>query len=198
MDIGDHNDILKKLINRPDPLCSELTELIASKCQIKRVEKKQKIADTGETNSSEYFLLDGIIHRFTLVENGEFITTGFYVAPAILMPHFARTYNGKSLFSLQALTDVVIADIPVSVLDHLKDTHGEIRRWGQKVIEQKLKRNFLDEIRFRSASAKERLIYLRDEYPNLENLVPHTCIASYVGITPVSFSRLRKELTGST
>lgn len=191
------NEILKRLLNSPHPLPPQLTGLIASKCQIKQFEKKQKIVESGEINHSEYFLLDGIIHRFTLVENGEFITTGFYVAPAILMPHFARTYKGKSIFSLQALTDVTIAEVPASVLDHLKDSHTEIRRWGQKVIERKLKRNFLEEIRFRSANAKERLIHLREEYPNLENMVPHTCIASYVGITPVSFSRLRKELTGS-
>ena len=194
----DYHDILKKVLNQPYPLSSRSCELITRECRIEQIKKKQKISEKGQSNSSEYFLLEGIIHRYTLVEKGEFITTGFYVGTAILMPNFARTSEGKSLFSLQALTDVTIAEISVSTLDELRDTHEEIRKWGQKVIERKLKRNLVNEIRFRSSTAKERLIHLRDEFSNLENLIPHTCIASYVGITPVSFSRLRKELTQSS
>jgi CRP-like cAMP-binding protein len=189
--------MLQEVLNQPYPLSSQLFELIADECRIEQVKRKQKISEEGQVNSSEYFLLEGIIHRYTLVETGEFITTGFYVGPTILTPHFARTSGGKSIFPLQALTEVTVAEIAVTVLDELRNTNDEIRRWGQKVIERKLKRNFVNEIRFRSSNAKERLMHLRDEFPNLENLVPHTCIASYLGITPVSFSRLRKELTRS-
>jgi hypothetical protein len=36
----------------------------------------------------------------------------------------------------------------------------------------------------------------RDTFSYLENLIPHTIIAFYLGVTPVSLSRLRKELAG--
>ncbi|HET6528540.1 MAG TPA: Crp/Fnr family transcriptional regulator [Balneolaceae bacterium] len=188
-------EILQEVINQPYSLPPQFFELIAGECRIEQVQKKQKLSEIGQANNSEYFLLEGVIHRYTLVEKGEFITTGFYVGPTILTPHFARTSGGRSIFSLQALTEVTVAEISATVLDELINTYNEIRRWEQKIIERKLKLNFVNEIRFRGNSAKERLIHLRDEFPNLENLVPHTCIASYVGITPVSFSRLRKELT---
>ena len=43
-------------------------------------------------------------------------------------------------------------------------------------------------------AAKERLIEFRNKYKILENLIPHTDIASYLGITNISLSRLRKDL----
>ena len=82
-------------------------------------------------------------------------------------------------------------------MDTLKQKHPEILKWFQKVVEVKLQRNFVEQIRFRSSTARERLHHLRREFPNLENMIPHTCIASYVGVTPVSLSRLRRDLAKS-
>ncbi|MEM6343465.1 MAG: hypothetical protein AAF927_06275 [Bacteroidota bacterium] len=50
------------------------------------------------------------------------------------------------------------------------------------------------EIGLASLKAKDRLIKFREEYPQLENLIPHPHIASYLGITNISLSRLRKEI----
>lgn len=190
-------EALEEVINSVYPLPAAFSKLIAEECTIKEIAKKQVITETGSINRSEYFLIEGIIHRYSLVEDGEIITTGFYYGPSTIMPNFVRTSDGKSIFSMQALTDVTLAELPVARLDFLQDTYPTIRRWAHKVIELKLKKNFLNEIQFRSSSAKKRLAHLRKEFPNIENMVPHSCIASYIGITPVSFSRLRKELVHS-
>ena len=51
------------------------------------------------------------------------------------------------------------------------------------------------EIEMASLTAKERLINFRNKFQSLENIVPHTTIATYLGITNISLSRLRKELS---
>jgi CRP-like cAMP-binding protein len=186
--------ILADLITGVWPLAQHDVQLITGGCEIKPLNRLEMLTREGKQSDQEYFLLDGILHRFTGTESGDVITTGFYSGPAIVTPDFARTSDQKNIFSLQAPTDSKVAAIPAHKLDVLRISNPEIRRWGQKVVEQELKRAFLHETRFRSSSAKERLLWLRMEYPNLENLVPHTCIASIIGITPVSFSRLRKQL----
>jgi CRP-like cAMP-binding protein len=95
---------------------------------------------------------------------------------------------------LETLTDTLIAEIPVKALDNLRHNNIEINTFGQKAVENELVRNISNDIAHRSFSAKERLLLLRRLYPNLENLIPHHIIASYLGITNVSFSRLRSEL----
>ena len=67
---------------------------------------------------------------------------------------------------------------------------------GQRVVEAELTQQVSSEVAHRSLSARERLLLLREQYPGLENRVPHNLIASFLGITPVSFSRLRKEVSG--
>ena len=70
----------------------------------------------------------------------------------------------------------------------------EIRRFGNTVLRNELARKVDKEIGSASLSAKERLLKFREEYPLLENLIPHTHIASYLGITNISLSRLRSNL----
>ncbi len=71
----------------------------------------------------------------------------------------------------------------------------EIRTFGNLVLQNELKSKVEKEIGLASLSAKERLIEFRKKYKILENFVPHTDIASYLGITNISLSRLRKELS---
>ncbi|MEZ4684940.1 MAG: hypothetical protein R3B47_02410 [Bacteroidia bacterium] len=70
----------------------------------------------------------------------------------------------------------------------------EIRAWGNEVLKRELALKVDKEIQLASLTAKERLIKFRERFPLLENRVPHPTIASYLGITNVSLSRLRKEM----
>jgi CRP-like cAMP-binding protein len=172
---------------------TRIRNLFSDSCTIKYYTKNDIIFSVDKKNSNEYFLIDGVLHRFNFNEDGEKITTGFYLANSVVTPHFARTIKGKSIFSLQALTEIQIAEIPVTIFDNLRFTNEEFELFGQKVIEEELSKSILTDIAYRSSNAKQRLLLFRKTYPNLENLIPHTFIASYLGITNVSFSRLRRE-----
>jgi CRP-like cAMP-binding protein len=187
-------EILTKILQQFGVLQDDSLELFKSKTVFKELSKGADIFTEGKGNSSEYILLSGVAHRYNLSEKGDVVTTGFYMPRSVITPHFARTVSGKSIFSLQALTDISIAEIAVKELDALRHSHDEFRAFGQRVVEAELAQTFFAEVVFRSYSAKERLLTLRTQFPNLENLVPHHVIASYLGITNVSFSRLRKEL----
>lgn len=160
---------------------------------IKRFNKNEIVFSEGKKTNSEYFLIEGVLQRFNDTENGERVTTGFYLGYSVITPNFARTIKNKSLFSLQALTETIIIEIPVADFDNLRFTNKEFQLFGQRVLEEELSKSILTETTFRSSNAKERLTLLRKAYPNLENLIPHHIIASYLGITNVSFSRLRSE-----
>ncbi|HAY3551621.1 Crp/Fnr family transcriptional regulator [Elizabethkingia meningoseptica] len=169
-------------------------QLFADRSEIIELSKNQDIFLEGKKNQSEYLLLSGAVHRYNISEKGDMVTTGFYMSESVITPHFARTSKGKSIFSLQTLTDAVIAEIPVKELDNMRLTNKEFNAFGLRIVEKELAGNFYNEVVFRSYNAKERLLTLRKQFPGIENLVPHHIIASYLGITKVSFSRLRNEL----
>jgi CRP-like cAMP-binding protein len=168
--------------------------LFIENATIIKCNKDELVFPENHRNSSEYILLDGILHRYNVNSEGENVTTGFYMAVYAIMPHSGRIINGKSIFSLQALTQTIIAEIPVIILDEWRSSMEEFKTFGLKVLATELSKISFNELAYRSMTAKDRLIILRKDYPNIENLVPHNIIASYLGITKVSFSRLRNEL----
>jgi len=190
-------ETLDKILNHLGISSTASKKLFKDKSVIKELPKNKDIFVERKKNEFEYFLISGVTHRYNISDKGEIVTTGFYIGQSVITPHFARTNMSKSIFSLQSLTDIVLAEIPVVELNNLRNSNREFQEFGQKTIETELTKTFYNEVVFRSYSAKERLLELRKQCPNLENLIPHNIIASYLGITNVSFSRLRRELTKS-
>ena len=69
----------------------------------------------------------------------------------------------------------------------------EIRDFGNSVLRIELMAKVQKEIALASLKGKDRLLLLRKNYPNIENFVRHSDIASYLGITTISISRLRTQ-----
>lgn len=188
------NDQLDAILKSLGIVSLNARQLFIEAAEVKEWKKGKDIFVAGKTNSSEYILISGMAHRYNVSEDGAMVTTGFYGPAAVVTPHFARVHKGKCIFSLQTLTDVVLAEIRVSELDSLRYQHKEWTAFGMQVVEAELLRTFYNEVVFRSYSARERLLAMRAQFPQLENEVPHQVIASYLGITPVSLSRLRNAL----
>lgn len=189
---GSHQNSLRKLGFES----TLIQNLFLENCTIKCYNKNQLIFSENKRNELEYILFEGVLHRFNVNEQGDNVTTGFYMNVAVVTPHFVRTIKCKSIFSLETLTPCTIAEIPVAVFDSLRCNNPAFASFGQRVLESELSSSILTDIVYRSSTAKERLFLLRKTYPNIENLIPNHIIASYLGITPVSFSRLRKEYAG--
>ncbi len=186
---------LGRVLNRYSPVSAAGVATIFENGTLESFRKSDIIFPERRFNAFEYFQLDGVSHRFNTDEDQQQLTTGIFQNEVVITPHFTRTRDGQSIFSLQALTDCRFVKVPAGTFSELMDAHEEIRRFGRSVVEKEFMKGLDYEVLFRSYTAKDRLNFFRANYPNLENLIPHTIIASFLGITPVSFSRLRNELT---
>lgn len=190
-------EILSRILSLYSSVDAPNARLIFDCGNIEPYRKNEIIFHQKRFDAFEYFQLDGVSHRFNTDQETKQITTAIYQDEAVITPHFARTTNGHSIFSLQALTDCLFLKVPAGAFRDLMNNHQAIRAFGQAVVEREFIRGLNFEVMFRSNSAKDRLLYFRKHYSGLENLIPHTIIASFLGITPVSFSRLRNELASS-
>jgi len=190
MDVSElHRTIEKYTLHISLKSLKELTAI----CEVQNLNSGTYIFKPNQPEQSEYILLQGIVRTFLLNTEGEEITLSFFEDKTVLPPFVTRTDKGKSILYSEAITDCTFAKIDAKGFESLMIANLEIREFGNTVLRQELLNKVNKEIRMASWSAKERLEQFRKDFSMLENKIPHPMIASYLGITNVSLSRLRKQ-----
>lgn len=187
------NKKVKHIINSIYSISENSFQKIDKLLQYKTVKKGEIFIQKNLQYKNEYFLLNGICKSYLMNPNGEEITISFYVENSILSPHQTRTAKDVSVLNFKALIDIELALINVKDFENLMIENLDIRNFANTVLQNKLMAKVEKEIGLASFTVKERLLKFREKFKILENLIPHTDIASYLGITNVSLSRIRKE-----
>jgi CRP-like cAMP-binding protein len=186
--------MIRKIIQSILPISNASCEAIENLVEYTEYEKGTLFIKENQYNSKEYFIFDGICRSFLYSPEGEEITISFFSNKSILSPYMTRVSNRKSSLNFQALTQLELGVMDASKFEMLMVENPEIREFGNTVLRNELKLKVEKEISLASTTASERLLQFRKEHPMFENLIPHPTIASYLGITNVSLSRLRREL----
>ena len=184
----------RPLINKVSPISEGSLDLVNDLIVIEVYEKGDLFIDRGKRNNKEYFVYEGVCRSFLLSPEGEEVTISFFLEGGVLSPNKTRTANQISHLNFQALTKLTVASLNADKFQELMINHLDVREFGNKVLQFELLSKVEKEIALASLNAKERLILFREKYHFLENLISHVDIASYLGITNISLSRLRKGL----
>lgn len=184
----------RPLVNKVSPVSEGSLDLISDLIEVEVYEKGDVFIERGKKNNKEYFVFEGVCRSFLLSPEGEEVTISYFLEGEVLSPNKTRTANQVSHLNFQALTDLTVASMNADAFEQLMIHHIDIREFGNMVLRNELLVKVEKEIGFASLNAKQRLIQFREKYHFLENLISHVDIASYLGITNISLSRLRKEL----
>lgn len=184
----------KPLINKVSPISEGSLDLVSDLIVVEFYEKGDVFIDRGKRNNKEFFIYEGICRSFLLSPEGEEVTISYFLEGSVLSPNKTRTANQISNLNFQALTKLTVASLNADKFEQLMINHIDIREFGNIVLQNELLAKVEKEIGLASLNAKERLIIFREKYHFLENLISHVDIASYLGITNISLSRLRKGL----
>ena len=184
----------RPLVNKVSPISERSLDLISDLILVEVYEKGDVFIDRGKKNNKEYFVYEGVCRSFLLSPEGEEVTISYFLEGSVLSPNKTRTANQISHLNFQALTRLTVASLNADKFEQLMINHIDIREFGNMVLQNELLAKVEKEIGLASLNAKERLILFREKYHFLENLISHADIASYLGITNISLSRLRREL----
>jgi CRP-like cAMP-binding protein len=185
--------LFAQVFNKNVPLSPRVLDMIFSLFNIYTIEKGNEIVSQGRINSKEYFLLSGFLHEFTCDEKGNETTLDFYPAQSTIVPNFCRTINNRSILTVQALTKSIVAEIDTTVFVNARNEYAELDKFSSSVIINLYRSKLQKQIFHATKSGKGKLEQLRKDFPGIENQIPLTYIASYLGITNVSLSRLRNK-----
>nr|WP_321412285.1 Crp/Fnr family transcriptional regulator [uncultured Carboxylicivirga sp.] len=188
------NDIVKNIINKISPISDKSFQEIECLLKFETFEKGETFIQRNKRNEKEYFILSGVCKSYLINPDGDEITISLFTENSILSPYQIRTTKNISNLYFKALTNLELASISAKEFENLMIENIEIRNFANTVLQNELISKVEKEIGLASFTAKERLIEFRQKHKGLENLIPHTDIASYLGITNISLSRLRKDL----
>ncbi len=174
----------------PEIACAER---FASKWALKRVRKGTLIVRQEEPDTNEFIVLDGCLASCICDPEGNEVCVGLYVENTIVTPNIARTRSGISLVSIEATTDVLVAQLNSDTLSDLMISSAPIRAWANGVLREELGRKADREWCLAALGGSGRLAWFRENYSGYEGIFTHSLIASFLGITPVTLSRLRSN-----
>lgn len=172
----------------PDMAC---LDEFASCWKRQRLTKGTHLIRQEQSETDEFILLEGCLTSSICDQDGKEICVGFYVGPCIVTPNIARTRGGLSLVSIVAINNSALARMDSEVLSNWMISAEPVRNWANGILREALSRKVDREWCLAALGGAERLAWFRKAYPSYEDIFPHTLIASYLGVTPVTMSRLR-------
>ncbi len=161
--------------------------------QLRPVRAHNLLAVQGQPSTCEIALLAGCAASLARDAEGRETCLGLYRAPCILPPNMARTRDGVALADIEMIGDGTIACLDENALVALMLDDADIRDWANTIMRAELNRKVRREWALAVLPASEQLAWFRSDYPGFEGVFPHRHIASFLGITPVTLSRVRRR-----
>jgi len=162
------------------------------------VEKKHKkneiIVSKGEIPYKFYILRDGVIGSIVIEDKGkEFIKTLYTpITTTGDLPSLIQQTPSNTIY--QCLTDCTLIEGDFNDFIKITEQDHTFALLYCRILEMIFIRTEKKMNTLAVLNASERYIKLKKEIPNIENLIPQYHIASYLNITPVQLSRIRKEI----
>lgn len=181
---------LIKQIKTIYPISIESEKALAQICKELKFLKGKDVQSIGHTCKSIYFVKRGGVRIYYFKDDID-ITESFEFENAFVA-RAESLFTGKpSKKAIQAIEDSVLIAIDSDKLFKLFDHHPDLERLFRKIIESSYVNtvNRIESLQFNTA--EERYLNLIKDHPNILKRVPLKFIASYLGITPVSLSRIR-------
>jgi len=181
--------ILDQIFKLPENSKSILKNLISEI----EFPKDNIIIKAGKIEKTIYFIKKGIVRAFVPQENQD-LTFWFGKEGDVVLPMKSYVDNHQNYENIQLLEDCVLYQFKINDLRKLFETDINIANWGRKLAEKELVKTeelFISR-QFRTAS--QRYEELLTKQPEIIQRVQLGYIASYLGITQVSLSRIRSEI----
>lgn len=145
--------------------------------------------------ANEYYILEnGLIRSFVHDSNGKNITTNFFSENEIVIEVSSLFQRIQTQENIQTLTDCTCLKIDFGTFQELYHSIEGFSEWGRAWMSRSLFEHKQRSVSMIADSASERYDRLLHEKPMVVQNAPLKHIASYLGITDTSLSRIRKEI----
>ena len=184
----------KKYIQDKTKITDEQFDLISGNLVSKKIKKDSMLLREGDVCSQVFFVAKGLLRAYTIDSFGKEHIIQFGPEDSWVSDRNSFHFNLPSMFYIDAIEDSEIVFINKEFYEKSEQIIPGFNSFSVMILH-----NFIRFMQKRislllGATAEQRYLDFIELYPNLTLRVPQWMIASYLGITPESLSRVRKEL----
>lgn len=187
-----HNlfDYISNRINLTDEAKAQLESI----SNLKTYKKGDILIDQNQYVDKTYFVIDGCLRSYTYDSSSKEHTLQFAVKNWWISDYIAIFNNEKSTQLVECINDAKVIEVSTDGIEKILYNFPEIEVFHRKNLERhivSLQKRILNQLQL---SSLERYIFFQEKYPDIEKYAHNYHIASYLGITQQSLSRLRAEI----
>ncbi|HHG85906.1 MAG TPA: Crp/Fnr family transcriptional regulator [Bacteroidetes bacterium] len=185
-------DSVKDALNRYSELPEHIYPEFLDNMELGQLSKGQIIIHQGAFNDKVFLVIEGGVRAYHVVEDKEY--TDWFALHGQFFSAISCYFQGiPSTHTYAALQQTTYLVCSKAFLEGLADQHHAVERLMRKIITESFLTLQNRVVYHRFKSAKARYEELLVGYPNLVHQVPMKHIASYLGISPETLSRIRAE-----
>jgi CRP-like cAMP-binding protein len=181
-------DFISKYISLSD----DEKKVIVSLDIFRSLKKGTILLKEGQLSNEGYFVLSGGIRTFYIIEGIE-KTTAFYTEMEGLTPTCVLR-KAPSIYNVACIEDSILTVSNPEMENTIFEKFPKFETLCRILSEQLLVQNQTSFDDFKTSSPEQRYLNLMQHKPHLIQRIPQHQLASYLGITPQSLSRLRARL----
>lgn len=187
-------DLILQAVHKHIRLNVEEQRHFTSLLQPRKVKRKEFLLHEGEICVVSTFVLEGCLRGYTVDANGwehvlSFAPKGWWIADM-----YSLLSQKPGHLTIEALEETEILTLSKRDQEQLYQDIPAFERFFRILVENSLvasQQRLIDNL---SLTAEERYLKFCEVYPTLINQLPQKQIASYIGVTPEFFSRMRSSL----
>lgn len=151
------------------------------------------IVAAGDEENKLYVLVNGLIRKYYLDYQGNDITHQFLETGQVFSTQHV-VFSGRVMCNFEAVEPCRLVCFDYAQVQKLMLEAFSLSQVYIGILEETLRVKLVRETALLTESATERYVKMKAEIPDIDQRVNHAHIASYIGVTPVSLSRIRRTL----
>jgi CRP-like cAMP-binding protein len=187
-------DPLLKNIRKIYPISKNSSEQLKGIFKEKKFKKKAPLSFKNHISTKFYIVKSGILRSYITDDKGKEFIKFIYTKHAVVGAFSSLIRKKEKNVIIDCLTNCDLIEVDFAEFKNLANSNQEILQLYNNLLEVlfiKLENRFYE---LSSLNATQLYLKFKKDNPGIENLIPLYHIASYLNITPVQLSRIRKDL----
>lgn len=186
-------DLILSNVSRHIQLTSEEVKIFTSVLRLRKVRKRQYLLQAGDINYTENFVNKGALRAYTVDAEGTEHIAMFGVEGWWISDLYSFLTSTPASQYIDALEDSEVFSIEKGDLERLCEEVPKFNRFFLKLLQNAFVAHQRRILAANSKTAEEQYLEFVKRYPAIEQRVPQHQIASYLGLSPETISRIRRQ-----